>query len=279
MQIAIVGLGLMGGSMGYALRGFRDCTRIGMDIDKRTCEDALRQGAADRVTDSMQEAVSGSDLVIFCLFPHLIEKSIKELAPAFKKGAVVTELGGLKRGIAQTVREWLPGDVDYIGIHPMAGREVGGFVHATSDIFTDTGFIITPCSRTRPESIALMRDLAAHIGAVRIAVADAETHDAVIAYSSDLMHIAAAALCMDFPAQITRAFTAGAFRDCTRIANIDPVLWSELLMDNRDDILPVLDQYIENLRAVRDALSEEDSPRLHNLLSRARAHKKELDAR
>ena len=121
-----------------------------------------------------------------------------------------------------------------------------------------------------------MRDLAAYIGAEKIALADARTHDDIIAYTSGLMHVSAAALCMDFHPQMSGAFTAGAFRDCTRIANINPGMWSELLLLNKDPLLKHLDHYIGRLLRLREALAEGDGETLYALLEKAGENKREM---
>jgi len=278
-RIAVIGLGLMGGSLAYALRGFRDCRRVGADIDRRTREGALAAGAVDEAHENTADAIRDADLCIFCTFPSHIEEALVHHAEDFKKNAVVSEIAGLKSAIGRIAEQNLPSSVDYVGIHPMVGKEVGGFANADRNLFAGAGFIITPNDSTRPESVELTRDLARHIGAARTAAADAQTHDENIAWSSGLMHIASAALCMKYPAKITKAFTGGAFRDCTRIANIDPELWTELLSRNSQYILPALDAYMESLSAVRDVLAKDDREGLYTLLESAREGKREVESR
>ena len=169
-----------------------------------------------------------------------------------------------------------PARLRYIGIHPMAGKEVGGFVNASSEIFKGAGFIITPPDDPNPDALAAIREMIDYIGAGSVVVNTPEEHDSVIAYTSDLMHIASAMLCVDYPGNMTKAHTAGAFRDCTRIANLDARLWTELLAGNMSDIIPWLDRYIDGLAQIRTALNSGDKESLHSLLELAAVNKKKM---
>ena len=277
--VSIIGMGLMGGSLAYALKGFRNCIRIGVDTDADVCAQAVSSGAVDVVFNEASDAIPQADLSIFCTYPGNIVKSLKVYAHLFREGSIVTEIAGVKSDIAFTASQELPPSVDYIGIHPMAGKEVSGFANADAAIFANTGFLIIPVGTTRKKTVDIMTELARHIGATSIAVTNALDHDRIIAYSSDLMHIAASALCMNYPDDLTRAYTAGAFRDCTRIANLVPQLWVELFMENGGNILPHLNKYIENLFAIRLAIESHDNDGLRALLTKAQKNKEELNAR
>jgi prephenate dehydrogenase len=272
--IAVLGLGLIGGSLAYALHGFRpNMVIIGYDIDPETTALALAHKAVSRVAPSPEAAVQEADLTIFCSSPSSIFDNLGKCLPRCKNGSVVTEVCGVKQAISAFITEHLPPGVDYIGLHPMAGKEVGGFVNAEAALFQNTGFILIIPENCRPASVALLEELSHYVGAGRVVRNGAAEHDAIIAYTSDLMHIAATMLCADYPANMTMAHTAGAFRDCTRIAQIDAALWRELLLDNADNILPPLEQYIQNLSALREALAANDGEALQALLQRAHDHK------
>lgn len=274
LRIAVIGLGLMGASLSSALKGYKNSTVIGMDIDKTVCRKAKEYGVADEIYENVQDAVLDADIVIFCVYPHLIADIIA--GAEFKKGAVITDICGVKSPLYKDLAESLPPETDYIGVHPMAGKEVDGFDNADKNIFKNTGFIITPLPSTKSESVELMRDIAGYIGAARIEVVSPEVHDDIIAYTSDLMHISAAALCIDYHKDMTLAYTAGAFRDCTRIANINAPLWTELLLSNREFTMNHLQNYIDNLQKIHSALQAEDDARLNNLLQTASDNKKIL---
>lgn len=275
-KIIIVGLGLIGGSLAMALQGFRNAHLSGVDIDAATLEKALAAEAVDEASLEIPPGIREADLVILCVSPRHIPEMVKKNLPLLKPGAVMTDVCGAKTHLYEEIEGLWPADADYIGIHPMAGKEVGGFDNAEKGLFRDTGFLITPLRHTKAETIALMEELAAYIGATKIARATAELHDDIIAYTSDLMHISATALCMEPHLEMNRAYTAGAFRDCTRIANIDAALWTELLLYNDEKILPHLQAYIRNLEAFRQALEKRDENKLFSLLEQGGKQKKEM---
>lgn len=278
-KIAIIGLGIIGGSMAYALNGFRSAKICGCDINSETCQKALENGAVDEVCENPRDAIRNADLVILCTYPEVTLKIIKENASIFKKGAVLTDVCGVKTKLAQQIESVIPDFCEYVGSHPMAGKETHGFDSAAPELFGMCGFIITPGKTSTNYGVRLVEDMAKYIGATRIAKATPEEHDSVIAYTSDLMHVSAAALCLDFNEKMNRAYTAGAFRDCTRIANINPDLWSELFLENRDFLLKELDRYIGSLVKFKDGIESFDKDELKNLLSQVRKNKLDMQER
>ena len=155
----------------------------------------------------------------------------------------------------------------------MAGKETDGFDSAAPELFGMCGFIITPISSSSPDAINLVREMAKFIGATRITESTPEEHDSVIAYTSDLMHVSAAALCLDYNSKMNRAYTAGAFRDCTRIANINPQLWSQLFLENKNFLLEELDAFLNSLSKFKSAIETSDKQALIRLLSSVRENK------
>ncbi len=278
-RIAIIGLGIIGGSMAYALRGFRGGEIIGCDINEETRRLALKNKAVHSVTADPAEAVQGADLIIICVYPDLIARIIEQCAPHFKPGAVITDVCGVKTEVARRIQEVLPSEVDYVGGHPMAGKEVEGFENASPELFWMTGFIVTPISSSQPESVALVKEMAHYIGATRIAENSPEEHDGIIAYTSDLMHISAAALCLDFHPKMNRAYTAGSFRDCTRIAQINPELWTEIFLQNKENTLIEIDRFLRSVQSLRTAIASENREELMALLSRVKENKKIMQKR
>ncbi|MDR2752728.1 MAG: prephenate dehydrogenase [Oscillospiraceae bacterium] len=274
--IGIVGLGLMGASLAYALRGFRSARLLGTDADNLVCRRAEAAGAVHRATDDTREVVAAADLLVFCVYAHHIPAILAEHARHLKPGAVVSDICGVKTPLYAAIAPLLPEGVDYVGVHPMAGKERDGFENAEAGLYRGSGFLITPTARSSPQSVELMKALARHIGASRLQVTSPEAHDALIAYTSDLMHIAAAGLCVHPHPAIHPAFTAGAFRDCTRVADINADAWTELLMDNRAHTTASLEQYIADLTTIRDALAAQDKPALRALLQTAGENKREM---
>lgn len=278
-KIAIIGLGIIGGSMAYALKGFHSAKICGCDTDPKTRQKALENGAVDEVFETPGNAIRNADLVILCTYPEVTLKIIKENLSVFKKGVVITDVCGVKTKLAQQIEAVIPEFCEYVGSHPMAGKETHGFDSAAPELFGMCGFIITPGKTSTDYGVCLIKDMAKYIGATRIAKATPEEHDSVIAYTSDLMHVSAAALCLDFNEKMNRAYTAGAFRDCTRIANINPELWSELFLENRDFLLKELDRYIGSLVKFKNGIEAFDKDELRNLLSRVRKNKLDMQER
>ena len=272
-KIAIIGLGIIGGSMAYALKGFKNAEIFGCDIDPDTRHKALERGAVDKVSADAAPAIDNADLVILCTYPELIVKIISDNRNCFKAGAIITDVCGVKTKLAKEIEEILPDGCEYVGGHPMAGKETDGFDSAAPELFGMCGFIITPIPSSTEKGLSMVTEMARYIGATRITVATPEEHDSVIAYTSDLMHISAACLCLDYNHKMNRAYTAGAFRDCTRIANINPGLWTQLFLENRSFLLEEIDRFSESLSKVRRAIEDKDSQELFNLLSNVKKNK------
>ncbi len=278
-KIAIIGLGIIGGSMAYALHGFKNAKISGCDIDPETCRKALASNAVHEVWQDPACAIKEADLVILCVYPDLIVKIIDENKEYFKPGAVITDVCGVKSRLSKEIAKVLPPGCEYVGGHPMAGRETDGFDSAAPELFGMCGYIITPTDTSSSKAIALVKEMANFIGATRITVADPEEHDSVIAYTSDLMHVAASALCLEYNQDMNRAYTAGAFRDCTRIANINPQLWSELFVENKKHLLPELDTFIESLNKIKTAIESDNKTELMRLLSTVKENKLTMQAK
>jgi len=275
-KTAIIGLGLMGGSLAYALRGFRNGKIVGFDINAKVMEAAKEKEAVDSCAAAPEEAVAGADLVIFCSAPGSVMENMGRAIPFCKDGAVLTDVCGVKKEILAFVSANLPPRLNYAGLHPMAGKEVSGFENAEAGLFRGAGFIIVVPESYKEETVGLLRALSLYAGAGRVVVNREEEHDALIAYTSDLMHISASALCADYPENITMAHTAGAFRDCTRVARIDALLWTELFTKNAKNIIACLDIYTNNLLKFKEAMERDDKPFIHDFLQKANDNKNKI---
>lgn len=275
-KIAIIGLGLIGGSMAYRLCGFNGGKVIGYDTNAAICKSAAERGAVADIAQNVGSAIDGADLVIIATYPDSVAKIVKQNSDKFKKGAVITDICGVKSRISKEICSDVPDGVFYVGSHPMAGKEVEGFDNAEPTLFDGCGFIIVPTEKSDDKSIELVSSMARHLGAARIAVNTPEEHDSIIAYTSDLMHISASALCLDFNENMNLAYTAGAFRDCTRIAMINPKLWTELFLENAEHIVTEIDRFSASLNKFRDAIANGRADKLFDLLSTVRANKTDI---
>ena len=278
--IAVIGLGLIGGSMALALKGFEDFEIVGVDVSEPTLRFAAEHGVGDRVTADAGEVVPQADVTILCLHPRGITRFIEEYKNQFKPGSLVTDVCGVKGAILEASRV-LPPEVDFIGSHPMAGTEFSGIEHAQADMFQGAHYILTPRPGSAPEHIALLERMAAHIGCQDVVRTTPERHDAIIAYTSQMMHIIAVAVCDDPELFGCRGFEGSSFRGCTRVADLDVELWTQLFSLNRPALTAALDRLADNLNAYRAALRAGDESLLREKLafSAARKHSLDLGAR
>lgn len=278
-KIAVIGLGIIGGSMAFALKGFKNAYIVGCDTDAQTRKKAFLSGAVSEAFENASAAIENADLVVMCLYPDYIIPILSSSRSVIKRDAIITDVCGVKKRLAENVSSIIPTGVEYISGHPMAGRETDGFESADKDMFSGCGYIITPMHGATERGIATVRDMAKHIGAKMITEAGPALHDEIIAYTSDLMHISASALCLSFNQDMNLAYAAGAFRDCTRIANINPELWSELFLENKNNVLSETDRLINSLSTLRGAIEKEDKQQLKKLLERVRQNKLEMQKR
>lgn len=272
----IVGLGLIGGSMALALRGFEDYEIIGVDVSQPTLRYAAEHQVADRVTGRAEDVIGSADLVVLALHPQGIVDFLNQYRERFQSGALVTDVCGVKSAIMKAARV-LPDSVDFIGCHPMAGTEFSGIEHAFGEMFRDSHFIITPRPESTPEHIALLERMAAYMGCKDVYRTTPEAHDALIAYTSQVMHIIAVSVCDDPMLFQCKGFEGSSFRGCTRVAALDVNLWTQLFSLNSSALLEVLDRLLGNLSAYRDALASGDLDKLSDKLAFSAARKRKMD--
>ena len=278
--VAIVGLGLIGGSLAMALKGFEDYEIVGVVRRQATADYALRHGVGDAVTLDAGEALGRADVTFLCIDPADIVRYLSDHRDHFKPGSLVTDVCGVKGAVMEAAGV-LPPSVDFIGSHPMAGTEFSGIEHAQADMFQGAHYILTPRPESAPEHIALLERMAAHIGCQDVVRTTPERHDAIIAYTSQMMHIIAVAVCDDPELFGCRGFEGSSFRGCTRVADLDVELWTQLFSLNRPALTAALDRLADNLNAYRAALRAGDESLLREKLtfSAARKHSLDLGAR
>lgn len=274
--IAVVGLGLIGGSMAAALRGFEDYTVVGVVRRQETAEYAMSHGVCDRVTLEPMEVLPKADIVYLCMNPRGIVEYLAKYRDAFKPGALVTDVGGVKTAIMEGAKV-LPETVDFIGCHPMAGTEFSGIEHSFPTMFQRAHFILTPGEKSTEEHMDLMRRISAHIGCSDVVVTTPERHDAIIAYTSQVMHIIAVAVCDDEDLFQCRGFEGGSFRDCTRVAALDVDLWTQLFSMNAPALTKVIERLEDNLHAYKEAVQSGDTKILAEKLAWSANRKRQMN--
>ena len=198
---------------------------------------------------------------------------IKDNLDHIKPGAVITDVTGIKSYIIRELEGILPESVDFVGSHPMAGREVGGYQSSTDTLFNKASCIITPTKRNKPESVALIRELADYVGCRCVMSTTPEEHDAVIAYTSQLMHVVAVALCDNPMIERSTFFSAGSLRDCTRVAIINAEMWSELFVENKDALVDRIIEMQASLEKIKQAVADSDRGTLEEIMKHATEQK------
>ena len=273
MKIAIIGLGLIGGSMARRLRGFHNCTIAAYNRTKETLLLAKQDGAIDEGYSSPADAMDGADLIIMCLYPKLNVDFIRDNLNKIKPGAVITDVTGIKGYMVRELKKFLPKNIDFIGGHPMAGREVGGYKSSTDTLFDNASYIITPTPENKPENVALIRDMAKYIGCRTVMTTTPDEHDAIIAYTSQLMHVVAVALCDNPMIERSASFSAGSLRDCTRVAVINAQMWSELFVENKEHLSKRIQEMIDSLGKIKEAVESSDREKLEEIMTNATEQK------
>ena len=274
--IAVIGLGLIGGSMALALKGFENFEIVGVDVSEPTLRFAAEHGVGDRVTAEAGEVIPQADVTILCLHPRGITRFIEEYKNQFKPGSLVTDVCGIKTAIMEAA-EVLPPEVDFIGCHPMAGTEFSGIEHAFGEMFQHSHLILTPREKSIQEHIALMERLADYIGCRDVVRTTPEEHDAILAYTSQMMHIIAVSVCDDPMLFTCKGFEGSSFRGCTRVAALDVGLWTQLFSMNSPALLTALDRLEENLHAYREAIASGDTKLLSEKLAFSAGRKRKMN--
>ena len=268
-NIAIVGLGLIGGSLAKALKGYPDTAVYGINHRKSIVDMAVADRVIANNGETEDEILQKSDMVILCLYPSLCVDFVKEHIESFKKGALLTDVCGIKEKFVADIKAVIRPDMEFVGAHPMAGREVYGYVNSLPTLFNNCNFLITPTPDNTEKAIAEIEKLAKYIGAKKIVRISPHDHDEMIAYTSQLMHVIAVALCDNKHIEIASNFAAGSLRDCTRVAVINEILWSELFIENKDALCILIDEMKESLERIENAIKKEDYDTLKAIMKRA----------
>ena len=257
-KILIVGLGLLGGSYAKVLKRFgfhiSAITRSQSSIDF-----ALREGLIDEGSVEVDPRLVGeADLVIFALYPHIFIEWIETNQHLFKSGALITDVTGVKGSIVYKIQEMLRPDVEFIAAHPMAGREVSGVENSTDKIFNGANYIVTPTEKNTPDAIETCMELGRLLGFSNVTTLSPEEHDEMIGFLSQLTHCIAITLMTCNDKEHMEKFTGDSFRDLTRIARINDLMWSELFVANKPALLEQMDLFINKFNELKTMLETED---------------------
>ena len=276
MKIAVIGLGLIGGSVAMALKGFEGATITGVVRSQNTLELAVERQVCDRVTLDPMEAITDADVVWLCMQPKAIVRFLAEHKDHFKSGALVTDVCGVKTAIMEAAMV-LPDEVDFIGCHPMAGKETSKLNNAEATLFRNAHFILTPRAESTAEHVEMMERMGRYMQFRDVVNTTPEQHDAIIAYTSQVMHVMAVAVCDDPDLFACKGFEGGSFRDCTRVAALDVPLWSELFSMNAPALTKVIRRLEDHLREYREVLEAGYVKTLEEKLTYSSERKKQMN--
>ena len=278
MRVLFIGLGLIGGSMALALAGYPDAELYAVDCDDFTRFEALNRGAVRAAwKDVAQAPLETMDVTVLCLHPEAAADFVRTQARRLRPGSLLTDVCGVKRPLRDAVGAIEGRTFVYLGGHPMAGRERGGFANASADLLRGCHYILTPDAGVPEEAVRLLRQLAAHMGCADVVCTDPDAHDERIASTSQLMHIMALALCDQRLLFDSYGFEGGSFRGATRVAALDPALWAELFFVNRDTLAGLTDELIGKLAEYSALLRAGDRQALLERLAASSDRKKAFD--
>ena len=273
MKIGIIGLGLIGGSYAKATKSRTSHEVYAYDLDKEVQLLARLSGAMDApLTD---ENLPECDLVLVALRPKAAENWVEAHKTQLGSGnCLVIDICGVKRGVCETLSKIAKENgFRYIGGHPMAGKEVGGFVNASDSLYDGASMILTPDETVDMRTLEMLKNYFLDIGFANLTFTNPENHDRIIAYTSQLAHVVSGAYVRSKTAQERRGFSAGSFRDMTRVARLDEDMWTELMLDNADFLTDELRTLIANLQECLDAIEAKNADALREVLRAGRIAK------
>lgn len=267
--VGIVGLGLIGGSMARSVKKHTIATVYGHDISPEAMALATESGAID--APLTRETLQECDLLLIAVAPRSLVKWVEEHADAIPTTTILVDLCGVKRYIYKHIapiarkKGFL-----YVGGHPMAGKEVSGFANSDRELYRDASMILCPDETADDESIDTLKAFFLSLGFGEIVFSTPEEHDRIIAYTSQLAHAASSAYIKSPTSRQRMGFTAGSYKDMTRVARLDPEMWTQLFMVNRDHMIDELQELVDNLTGYLDALKADDPAQLKKLLEEGR---------
>lgn len=276
MKVGIIGLGLIGGSLGRAICKKTSHTVYAIDCDEKTMLKAKMLNAfhEELTLDNANEI----DMLIIALYPNAIIKTLKEYVPLLKQDAIVIDCGGNKREIVAVMRDMAKEySVYFMGGHPMAGREFSGISHSTAGLFDNATMIAVPINLPI-DVLVQVKEFFLALDFDGMVISTAEEHDEIISYTSQLAHIVSSSYIKNDLATTHYGFSAGSFRDMTRVAKLNPEMWTELMLGNKDYLSGQLQVLIGNLTAFKKAIEKEDSKMLCELLTQGKLIKESVDS-
>ncbi len=278
MKIGIVGLGLMGASFGRTIKAKTDDQIFGFDLDESVMLKASLIGCIDG--ELTEEVAKEIDLLIISVYPRAFNSVANKYLPVMKEGATLMDFCGNKATVCKAMKKLSAqfDKINFIGGHPMAGREFSGIDHSVKTLFERASMLLVPV-KVDIFTGEMIKKYFLSLGFGEVIFTDAETHDKTIAFTSQLCHIVSNAFIKSETAINHHGYSAGSYKDLTRVARLNATMWSQLMTDNRDKLSYELGTLIENLQKYQKALEEGDEKELFDLLEEGNKLKLEIDAR
>lgn len=274
-KIGIVGLGLIGGSMAKTIKRCTEYQVCGYDIAPNTMEKAFCDGAVDEIGLT---SIFTCDLTFIALYPKQTIDFVKTHAEQWQKGTALVDLCGVKKYVCDQLGSFcLQKGLSFVGGHPMAGREFSGYDYTLPSLFSGASMILTPTQASNDALIKQLENFFASLQFGKVVVTTAQNHDKMIAFTSQLAHVVSNAYIKSPEADRHNGYSAGSYKDLTRVARLNEEMWTELFLCNQEALLAEIDTIIENLAQVRNALEKEDADTLKTLLKAGSDRKKTID--
>ena len=276
--LGVAGLGLIGGSFVKAYGEADDWEVIGFDKDSRISQLAVL--AEDIKEEMTKDNIGKCDLILICIYPEAAVEYFREMAPYISKDAVVLDCCGVKASVCapcfEIAREY---GLTYLGGHPMAGRHFSGYKYSTEKLYRGAPMVIVPETYDDIDLLTRVKNLLAPAEFGSISVTTSDEHDRMIAFTSQLAHVVSNAYIKSPTAKSHKGFSAGSYKDLTRVAWLNENMWTELFLDNKEHLLFELNQIIDSLTEYRDAIVDDDADTLRELLKEGRIRKEETDGK
>lgn len=274
MNVLVLGLGLIGASIAKTLKKNTSHTVLGWNRTESVAMRAVEEGVIDR-TGSLEELIPAADITIVNFYPDAIVPFILEHKDLFKKNSIVTDSCGIKTKICNRMAQEKDLDFYFIGAHPMAGREVSGYDNSQETLFDNASFICTPVDAPRNKTDALV-GLAQEMGFARTVVTTPEHHDEMIAFTSQIAHVLACSYVLSPLAPQHAGYSAGSYRDVSRVARINSQMWAQLFIDNKEPLIREIDDLVSNLQKFRECIKADDDAGLRELMDKGNRIKEEI---
>lgn len=277
LKVLIVGLGLIGGSYAQGLSS-HGCEVGAIDKKQSSIDYALKHGFIRHgKTENDPEYIARFDLIVFALYPHIFIDWIANNQKHIKSGALLTDVTGVKGGVVDEVQAILRPDLEFIGAHPMAGREVSGVEHADAKIFRGANYIVTPTEKNSKEAVETCKQLGRTLGFKMISELSTEKHDEMIGFLSQMTHCIAVSLMVCKDAAEMAEYTGDSFRDLTRIAKINDEMWSELFLMNKKELLSQMELFEKQFDRLKKSIEDDDRETMREMMRLSTERRKFFD--